>query len=59
MRGGAPQGVLDVHGSSFIVREKREGEAVPPSPSGWPRYSIVQYAFRVEGKLSDAVEEVK
>jgi catechol 2,3-dioxygenase-like lactoylglutathione lyase family enzyme len=58
-RGGAPPVVLDVHGSSIIVRGKREGETVAPGPSGWPRYSIDHYAFRVEGKLSEAVEEVK
>ena len=58
-RSGAPQVTLDVHGSSIIVRGKRDGETIAPGPSGWPRYSIDHYAFRVEGKLSDAVDEVQ
>lgn len=58
-RGGAPQVYLDVQGASIIIRGKRDGEELAAGPGGWPRYSIDHYAYCVEGKLADAVAEVR
>ena len=58
-RGGAPQVYLDVHGASVIVRGKRDGEELAAGPGGWQRYSIDHYAFCVDGKLADTLEEVR
>ena len=58
-RGGAPQIYLDVHGAGVILRGRRDGEELAAAPGGWPRWSVDHYAFRVEGKLGDALAEVR
>jgi uncharacterized glyoxalase superfamily protein PhnB len=58
-RGGAVQVYLDVFAASVILRGQRDGEKVAPGTSEWPRFGIDHYAFCVEGKLTEAVEDLE
>ena len=58
-RGGAPQITLDIQGADLILRGRRDNENPAETPLEWPRYGIDHFAFRVEEKLEDALNDIR